>query len=217
MMELMPRPRPQHLQREVTRHGKAVWYIRVGKGPRVRVRAEFGTTEFNLEYQAAVVGKPRSAKGPSEGTLAWLLERYRETTVWGDLSIATRRQRENIFVHVLETAGVQPFARVSSATITAGRDRRIDTPAQARNFLDAMRGLYRWALKAKLVKVDPTAGIENPARLAGDGFIPWTEEHIAAYEARSGRASECGWTSWPTPACAAATPCAWGDSTSAMA
>jgi integrase len=183
-MELMPRPRPQHLQREVTRHGKAVWYIRVGKGPRVRVRAEFGTTEFNLEYQAAVVGKPRSAKGPSEGTLAWLLERYRETTVWGDLSIATRRQRENIFVHVLETAGVQPFARVSSATITAGRDRRIDTPAQARNFLDAMRGLYRWALKAKLVKVDPTAGIENPARLAGDGFIPWTEEHIAAYEAR---------------------------------
>ena len=27
-----------------------------------------------------------------------------------------------------------------------------------------MRGLFRWAAKAQLVKVDPTAGIENPAR-----------------------------------------------------
>ena len=33
----MPRPRPPHLQREITRHGKAVWYVRVGHGPRVRI------------------------------------------------------------------------------------------------------------------------------------------------------------------------------------
>src|SRR5262249_5835560 len=32
-MEDMPRPRPPHLHRQVTRHGKAVWYVRIGKGP----------------------------------------------------------------------------------------------------------------------------------------------------------------------------------------
>src|SRR5439155_24290366 len=70
------------------------------------------------------------------------------------------------------------------AAITAGRDRRAGTPAQARNFLDAMRGLFRWALKAQHVKVDPTANVENPARKKGDGFLPWTEDHVAMYERR---------------------------------
>jgi integrase len=47
-----------------------------------------------------------------------------------------------------------------------------------------MRGLFRWAKEAGLVKFDPTAGVHNPKRKQTDGFIPWTEEHMAAYEAR---------------------------------
>jgi integrase len=97
---------------------------------------------------------------------------------------ATRRQRENIFKQVLEAAGTKPFARVTQDVILAGRDRRSATPAQARNFLDAMRGLFRWALEAKHVRVDPTAGVKNPPRPKGNGFVPWTEEDVAAYEAR---------------------------------
>ena len=53
-----------------------------------------------------------------------------------------------------------------------------------RNFLDAMRGLFRWAVKARLVKADPTVGVDNPPRPKTEGFAPWTEEDIAAYEAR---------------------------------
>src|SRR3546814_15688371 len=47
-----------------------------------------------------------------------------------------------------------------------------------------MRGLFRWAVKAKFVKADPTAGVANPPRKTGAGFIPWTEEHVTAYEAK---------------------------------
>lgn len=47
-----------------------------------------------------------------------------------------------------------------------------------------MRGLFRWAFKADLVKIDPTAGIENPRRKKGAGFIPWTEDDVSAYERR---------------------------------
>ena len=165
MMQAMPRPRPPHLQREVTRHGKATWYVRIGKGPRVRIRAEFGTPEFYVEYQAAISGNPRPAKGaPTAGTLAWLIDRYRETTGWAGLSAATRRQRENIFVQVIETAGTQPIGRITSATIVAGRERRARTPHQARHFLDAMRGLFLWAHEAKQVRTNPTLGVKNPAR-----------------------------------------------------
>jgi len=66
----------------------------------------------------------------------------------------------------------------------AGKARRVATPHQARHFLDAMRGLFRWAKKAGLVKADPTAGVGNPKRKGGDGFVAWTEEHVAAYEER---------------------------------
>jgi integrase len=66
----------------------------------------------------------------------------------------------------------------------AGRDRRSATPAQARNFLDAMRGLFRWALETRLVRTDPTVTVKNPKRPKGDGFRPWTEEDVGAYERR---------------------------------
>jgi integrase len=179
----MSRPRSPHLHRQVTRHGKTVWYVRIGKGPRVRIRAAFGSPEFDAQYQAAIprASRPRAAK-EAVGSLAWLIARYRETTAWAALAAATRRQRENIFRHVIETAGDQPFAKIDTATIIAGRDRRASTPAQARNFLDAMRGLFKWAAEAKLVKNDPTVGVGNPPRKAGDGFIPWTEEHVAKYQ-----------------------------------
>ena len=80
------------------------------------------------------------------------------------------------------SAGRQPFAQITSATILAGRDRRTATPAQARNFLDAMRGLFRWAHSALIVKSDPTATVKNLRREKGDGFRPSTEDDVSAYE-----------------------------------
>jgi hypothetical protein len=47
-MEEMPRPRPPHLHRQVTRHAKVVWYVRIGKGRRTRLRAAYGSTEFQV-------------------------------------------------------------------------------------------------------------------------------------------------------------------------
>jgi integrase len=185
MMVAMPRPRPPHLQRETTRHGRTVWYVRIGKAKRVRIGAEFGTAEFDAEYRAALSGNPRPDKaGPTAGTLEWLITRYRETTAWMALSAATRRQRENILKHVIKSAGRDPYKGITSGIVAAGRDRRAATPAQARNFLDAMRGLFKWALEAKHVKLDPTTGIKNPPRKAGAGFIAWTEENVFAYQKR---------------------------------
>lgn len=190
MMLDMPRPRPPHLNRETTRHGATVWYVRVDKGPRTRIKADFGTEAFKTEYDAAVKGEPiaqpvslSSAAHPN-GTLGWLIARYRETSAWQGFSIATRKQRENIFEQMIATAGTKPLAKITKATITAGRDRRRDTPAQARNFLDAVRGLFAWAAEAEHVSADPTLGVKNPPRKTGDGFIAWTEEHVAKYRER---------------------------------
>jgi integrase len=181
----MSRPRPLHLRQQRTRHGKLVWYFRIDEGPRIRIKAEFGTPEFDAEYEAALAGNPPPKKGsPNAGTLAWLIERYREVDAWRSLSLATRKQRENIFKQVIGTAGHNRFASITPKVIAKGRDVRSATPFQARHFLDTMRGLFEWALGAGFVKHDPAAPVKYPELKSGAGFPVWEEEEVAAYETR---------------------------------
>jgi integrase len=157
--------------------------VRIGKGSRIRIRAAFGTAEFDAEYQAALSSKPRVQKGaPALGTLAWLIDRYRNSTDWSALSLATRRQRENIFKQVIGSAGTKAYAKITEATIAEGRDRRSMTPFQARHFLFAMRGLFAWAKGAGLARIDPAASVSLPELKNGEGFPVWSEEEVAAYE-----------------------------------
>jgi integrase len=185
VIKAMARPRPPHLHRQVTQHGKVVWYVRVGKGPRTRLRAPYGSPEFNEKYHAAIAGKPLDGRRnkPESGSLNWLWDRYRETGAWTKkLKPSTRRLHENIMKHVLATSGQEPFASINKKSIAAGRDKRSSTPAQARKFLDAMRGLFRWALEADHIKVDPTAGVKNPEKPKNEGFPAWTEDDVEAYQ-----------------------------------
>ena len=148
-MDNMPRPRPPHLHHERTRHGKFVWVVRIGKGPRTRLRAAYGTPEFDLEYNAALNGaRPSNATTPSKASLQWLWDSYRETGAWTALALSTRRQRENIMLHVLKESATKPYAAIRAEHIQAWTDRRSNTPSASRNFLDTMKGLFRWAKNA---------------------------------------------------------------------
>jgi integrase len=183
-MSDMPRPRPPYLHRFRTRHGKFVWYVRRPGGNRIRIRAEYGTPDFYAAYQRAMEGHVDAPRCKvAAGSLQWLWDRYHETTAWAALSPATRRQRENIMAHVLKASGSEPFSAVTKAAVAAGRDRRAATPSQARNFLDCLRGLFKWAEEAGHVPHDPTAGVKNPPKRKTDGFPMWTDAEIARYQA----------------------------------
>jgi integrase len=183
----MPRPRPPYLWRHRTQHGTIVWYVcRYRGAKRIRIKGEYGSPEFMAAYQAAIAGNaPETPRGKSQaGSLAWLIEQYRKVDDWTALSPATRRNRENHFKHVSKTAGHQPYRAINQAAIVAGKDRRAATPAQARNYLDAMRGLFKWAKSAQHIAVDPTEGVANPKRRKGPGFPVWTEADVEAYHKR---------------------------------
>lgn len=184
MIGAMPRPRKPHLHRERNRHGTHVWYVRKDRGPRFRLRAEYGSEAFNAEYEAAIQGKLPQRGQATAGTLKWLWDAYRKTDPWKVLSPATRRQRENIMLHVLKLSGDEPFGMIDSDDITAGLDKRADTPSAARNFLDTMRGLYQWAKSRGHVRKDPTADVKAPRRRRNAGFAPWTQDDVAAYQKR---------------------------------
>ena len=183
-MSGMPRPRPPHLHHERNRHGTLVWYVRVGKGPRFRIKATFGTPEFDAAYRAALAGEaPEPTKRVAAGTLNWLVERYRDSQAWSRLSLATRKQRENILRHVLKQSGDKPYQLVTKKAIKAGLDRLKSTPFQGKHFLTTMRGLFIWAVEAQHVSEDPTFGL-HAIRPKTEGFKVWTEEEVNRFEAR---------------------------------
>lgn len=186
MTEEMPRRLPAHVYREITRHGRVVYYYRKNGGKRTRLPT-FGTEGFEAAYLAAVNSRPPPPRrsGITPGTMAWLIEQYCQNGAYTNkFSQATRRQRDNIFKGVVAKAGHLPIHLMDTDRINAGLDQRVSTPSQARNFLDAMKGLFRWATAAGHVSVDPTLGIDNPDRPKGDGFPAWTDEDVEAYEAR---------------------------------
>lgn len=180
----MPRQRPLHLHREISRHGKAVWYARIGKGPRIRLKAEYGTPEFDAEFNAAINGeeKPEPTKA-IKGSLNWLMMLYRQSEPWKELSVATRKQRDNIFKPVLAKHGTQPLSKLTKKSVEDGRKARAATPAQARHFVDAMRGVFRWAHAAELIPFDPTEGVKAK-KPKTKGFPVWSEEDITRFEKR---------------------------------
>ncbi|MDP2355730.1 MAG: tyrosine-type recombinase/integrase [Beijerinckiaceae bacterium] len=100
--------------------------------------------------------------------------------------MATRRQRENIMLHVLDSAGSEPLSRIDRKAIQKGRERRAATPSQAKNFISTMRGLFGWAVDADLVRTDPTQGIsfKKSGKPKTAGFPVWTDDEIAIFEQR---------------------------------
>jgi site-specific recombinase XerD len=147
------------------------------------LRAAYGTPEFQAEYLAAINGEPLPGVAPRvlATSLQWLWDSYRETGAWTELAASTRKQRENIMLHILKDSGAKPYAAIGKANIVAGLDRRSKTPAAARNFLDTMRGMFEWAAERKHVKADPTVGVKGPKRKKGKGFPAWTREDIETY------------------------------------
>jgi integrase len=163
-----------------------IWTVRVGHGPRTRLRAPYGSTQFMREYREAVE-KPRAHGQPrdDEGTFGWLWTLYRASPAWAQLSPATKKERNHLMKLSLELAGNQPLEIWTRKFVIAGRDFRANTPSQATNWVKTLRALFRWAVDAEHLDADPTVGVK-PLQ-ASDGWHTWSAEEMARFEAR-----------WPT-------------------
>lgn len=182
----MPRPRPPHLQRRKTRHGKYIWIVQTARGaPITRLRAEYGTPEFDEEYRAAVGNPPKllpKQRIVAAGTLEWAWFAYKQSGDWKALSKATHKQRDNIMENVLEN-GNHSLKDIDRRAMIDALDRRRNTPSAARNFLDTMRGMFEWLVSTDRVSADPTAGLKVK-RPKSRGFPEWTYDEILQYEKR---------------------------------
>jgi integrase len=183
----MPRKLP-YLNRQPGRHGngRVYWYVRVGKGPRIPIPGELGTDEFLKAYRAALATGRGSSAPPSRasrGTLRWAVDLWKRSSDWSSTSPATRKQRDNILLHVLEKSGDRGLEEIDQGAIRAGRERRQETPHAANNFLKTMRAFFRWAVEEQLVAEDPAQDVKF-IRVKTKGFPPWNMAEIEAYRRR---------------------------------
>lgn len=175
------------LSKEIDRHKKRIriYFRRAGK--RIRLRSEPGTPEFDEEYKAALHGLKRETSvseitSPVDGSLASLVNKYFESATFKRLAKDTRSQRINILNDICQKHGSKPYAHMEDRHVRMIRDEKVETPGTARNRVNFLRYLFKWAIEEKLVRQNPAIGVRH-FQMATEGFHTWTTEEVRQFEA----------------------------------
>lgn len=190
---LMPRENRwyPHVQQQITRHGRKVWYFRDGHGARTRLPDEYGSPEFMAAYKALLTGQmvapACNARKVSPKSLKGLVDAFKASSVWSGLADGTRHMYECHFQAMIDKFGSELAGTVfTKANILESMEAR--TPASANVMLAGVRKLIEWAISAGLWDGDnPTATIKyrprvKPGADEEEGHQTWTEEEIAKFE-----------------------------------
>jgi integrase len=179
-------PRKPYLSREKTRHDKFVWYFK-RNGKRVRLPDVYGSDEFNAAYDKALTGNYVStaqAQKARTGSFRWLVEQYKRSAAFASLAPGTRRARDNILKQLLadpKNADGQ-YGLITKAHIKRALDKRAQTPNAANNMLKTFSHLFKWAVEAGHVDVNPCIGVSK-VNVKSEGFHPWSVDEVEQYRA----------------------------------
>lgn len=185
-------PERRYLHVDVSQRGQVRYYVQLrNRLPKIRIKDEYGTTEFDHEVDAAIADqialygdesdyinaqkqrnevRPALPKTPARpGTLRWYWNGYKQSDHWlGDLSAgheglaeSTRLQRTGLIEALMPENGEKPFAVLTRKVIRAEMKAR--TPSQAGNLLSAVRGMMRWMIDEGHLDEDddPTIGLRS--------------------------------------------------------
>jgi len=184
MIPAMPKPRPPHLDKVKTRHGKAIWYFRVGKGERTPLPGDYGSPEFRRAYGEALHRHTQGIGGPAPHTLGWLIDEYLGAPQWANTARETRKQFKYQFARMKERAGPMPLREMTAAHVAKGRDVRAAKPTDANKFVKASRKLYAFAVERGWLRSNPAKDVALvPLPNRRTGFHTWTEDEVARFEA----------------------------------
>lgn len=185
-MARMPKPRLPHLRREKSRHGRVKWFFRQGDGPRIRLPDDYGSEEFKAAYNAALTGAEMPAKPKSrhnQNTLGWLFDMYERSAKFTGLAAGTRKIYGGKIKQIVAQSGDVRLSDITERAIRKGREKRAHKPGAANMFLKVMKAAFDWGVESGLIDENPARNVKA-IRVKTDGFEPWTEDDLAAYEAR---------------------------------
>jgi integrase/recombinase XerD len=144
--------------------------------------------DFLAVYQQAMA-EPVAPLKPGEkravyGTVAWLVAEYLGSLDFLGRPKSVRQKHQMYCDRFRAKRGDLPVARVEQVHLESLLAQMIDRPATANQWLVAMRDLFKYAVKRKLLVVNPAAEIAKRSSGNPDGHHTWTPEQVAQFRRR---------------------------------
>jgi integrase len=181
---LMRRP-PKFVHGFIDRHGKPRFYFRKLGYKQTPLPGLPWSPEFMAAYELAKDdGRPEiGLRRTSPGTVAAAVAGYFGSLAFATLAETSRITRRRILERFREEHGDKGIATLARKHVERMVSAKVATPGTALNFLVTLRGLMRHAISVGLRGEDPTIGVRGP-KFRSAGFYSWTEDDIAAFEAK---------------------------------
>ncbi len=147
-----------------------------------------GSREFMAVYQdclnsvPAAPPKPKLVR-PAKGSMSELIVRYYASAAFKNLSAITQSTYRNEIKKIEQAHGNKPVELLDRKGIKLLVAKKAETPGAANKLLRTMRMLMKFAVDEEMRRDDPTAGVKS-LKVAGDGFVAWSEADIEKFEAK---------------------------------
>ena len=167
------------------RHGRMRYYYRRKGFPAVTLPGEPGSPAFLEAYAAAGAAAPKarpaSDRVQPRSISALMIEYYRSPEFMA-LAPQTQANYRNILDRFRAKFGHKGVAGVETRHLDSIFRDMAATPGAAANLRLRLNRVFRLAVKMAWRDSNPVRDSEAK-RKKSDGFVPWTEEEIATYEA----------------------------------
>lgn len=176
-----------YVQRFKDRHGRVRHYYRRPGYLRVPLPPP-GEPGFLAAYEAA--GERETEGAGSErtvhGTLSALIVAYYQSASFAALRDSTKKAHRGQLDNFRKVFGAYKVAIVTPAMLESVFHGMAKAPAQASNLRKRLRVVFKLAVRLGWRADNPVTATEPP-RYRSEGFTPWTDADVAAFEKR-----------WPT-------------------
>jgi integrase len=185
----MTRIKLKHINSFKDRHGRLRFYFRRPGCKSVALHGLPGSSEFMRDYETALAGDTTpfieiGAGRVKPGTVAALTLAYFNSIGFQNLAKSTQHDRRYILERFVAEHGDKRIGMLQRGNVekmVAAKAKT--TPSHALKFLIVLRALLKFGVDTEALKENAAAGVERP-KISSEGHRTWTEEDIAAFEAR---------------------------------
>ena len=184
----MKRNRYPYTSKFNDRHGKPRWRFRRVGHPTHYFRSPYGSKDFEREYAACLEAEPIKigADRIPPGSVSDVIARYYGDNAFRDLRDSTKVVYRGVLERFRATFGNDPIKRFDADRIARLMNSMRHKPHAASRLRKLLAQLFIIARRAKIVPpgFDPVKDTRAPKAAESEGFHPWTEEELEAFEAK---------------------------------
>lgn len=165
------------------RHGRLRHYYRRAGFKRVALPGVPGSAEFMAAYAACHerASPPTPQERVQPRSISALIVEYYRSAEWSELRDSTKIGYRNHLDRFRAKHGTKGAASIQTHHLEAIFHGMASTPGAAKNLRKRLRRVFRLAVRLGWRSDNPVAETETPRRKS-EGFTPWSEDEIAAFE-----------------------------------